>query len=120
MNGHVLVVDDDDDLRDTVQMLLEESGFSVTVAANGRAALERVQAGPRPDVILLDLMMPEMNGWQFLAHAREDAALGTIPIVIMTAHKSIDVPGVRPEDVLHKPFDAGKLLAMVARHVAAG
>src|SRR5204863_872330 len=84
MTGPVLVVGDDDDLRETVQVVLEESGLRVTVAANGRAALEQLRAGARPSLILLDLMMPEMNGWQFLEHARKDATLGSIPIVIMT------------------------------------
>jgi CheY-like chemotaxis protein len=117
MTPQLLVVDDDNDLRETLQMLLEESGFMVTTAANGRAALERLRSGARPDLILLDLMMPEMNGWDFLARVRPDATLGSIPIVIMTAHKSIDVPSVPREDVLHKPFDSSKLLATIARHV---
>jgi CheY-like chemotaxis protein len=116
MRGHILVVDDDADLRETVQMLLEEGGYLVTVAANGRAALEQVRAA-RPSLILLDLMMPEMNGWQFLDHASRDASLCTIPIVIMTAHKSAELPTVAPEDLLHKPFDATKLFSTIARHV---
>jgi CheY-like chemotaxis protein len=121
MTGPILVVDDDNDLRETLQMLLEEGGFSVAVAANGRAALEHLQAGARPSLILLDLMMPEMNGWQFLEHARRDASLGSIPIVIMTAHKSPalpDCPPLPPDAVLHKPFDAARLLATIARHAA--
>jgi CheY-like chemotaxis protein len=118
MSDHILVVDDDDDLRETVQMLLEEMGFSVTVAANGRVALERIHTGSHPNLILLDLMMPEMNGWQFLEHVRHDESLGSIPIVIMTAHRSRDPSGLPPEDFLHKPFDAPKLLASVALHLA--
>jgi CheY-like chemotaxis protein len=120
MSGHILVVDDDADLRETLQMLLEEAGFSVTAAANGHAALERLRRGAHPSLILLDLMMPEMNGWQFLEHARRDASLGSIPIVIMTAHKSPALPPLPPwppEEVLYKPFDAAKLLATIARHV---
>jgi CheY-like chemotaxis protein len=101
MTGHILVVEDNADLRDTLQMLLQEDGFLVTMAANGRTALDHLQAGARPSLILLDLMMPEMNGWQFLEHTRKDASLASIPIVIMTAHKSTEVPPVRPENVLH-------------------
>ena len=93
------------------------SGFVVTVAANGRAALEQLQSGDRPRLILLDLMMPEMNGWEFLERARQDESLGSIPIVVMTAHKSTDLPRVAPEDVLHKPFNATTLLATIARHM---
>jgi CheY-like chemotaxis protein len=117
MSGLILVVDDNDDLRETVQMLLEAKGFAVAAAADGRAALDHLRTGERPVLILLDLMMPDMNGWQFLGHVREDPSLGAIPIVIMTAHKSVDLAPLAPEDVLHKPFDAGKLLATVERHV---
>jgi CheY-like chemotaxis protein len=113
--GDILIVDDDEDLRESVQMILEARGFSVAVAANGRVALERIQNGTRPSLILLDLMMPEMNGWQFLERVRRDASLGSIPIVIMTAHRSRDLPGVAPDDVLHKPFDASELLAIVTK-----
>jgi CheY-like chemotaxis protein len=117
MSKHILIVDDDDDLRETLQILLEASGFSVSVAPNGRAALDRIHAGPPPSLILLDLMMPEMNGWQFLEHARDDASLASIPIVIMTAHRSREPSTVPPEDVLHKPFDAPKLFATIAHHL---
>jgi CheY-like chemotaxis protein len=120
MSGTILVVDDNDDLRETVQMLLEAKGFSVAAAGDGRAALEHLRTGARPVLVLLDLMMPDMNGWQFLQHVREDPSLGAIPIVIMTAHKSVDLAPLAPTDVLHKPFDAGKLLATIARHVATG
>jgi CheY-like chemotaxis protein len=116
--GLILVVDDNDDLRETLQMLLEQGGFSIAVAANGRAALAALRGGARPSLILLDLMMPEMNGWEFLEQARRDERLASIPIVIMTAHKSNDLPPVPPEDVLLKPFDAATLFAAIARHVA--
>jgi CheY-like chemotaxis protein len=118
VSGPILVVDDDNDLRETLQMLLEASGFSVAVAANGRAALEHLRTGTRPRLILLDLMMPEMNGWQFLEHARRDASLASIPIVIMTAHKSPALPPPPLDDVLHKPFDAADLLATITRRAA--
>jgi CheY-like chemotaxis protein len=114
VNGHILVVDDDPDLRETLQMLLEASGFAVATAANGQAALDHLRSGARPSLILLDLMMPEMNGWEFLEHSRADASLAGIPIVIMTAHKAAtDLP---LDDVLYKPFNAAKLLAVAGRH----
>jgi CheY-like chemotaxis protein len=115
MNGSILIVDDDADLRDTLLMLLKQSGFDVRTAANGRAALEQVNA-ERPSLILLDLMMPEMNGWQFIEHVRQDPRLGSIPIVIMTAHKPDGLPALPSEDVLHKPFNLGQLLATIERH----
>jgi CheY-like chemotaxis protein len=118
MNGHILVIDDNDDLRETVQMLLESSGYSVATAANGRAALAHLQGGSRPSLILLDLMMPDMNGWQFLDHARGDQSLSSIPILIMTAHQPSDVARLPPAEVVPKPFDAATLLAAIARHVS--
>ena len=113
MNGHILIVDDDADLRETLQMLLEPNGFQVATAANGRAALEHLRSGARPGLILLDLMMPQMNGWQFLEVARADASLASIPIVIMTAHKATNLPF---DDILYKPFDLDTLLAVIQRH----
>jgi two-component system, chemotaxis family, chemotaxis protein CheY len=115
MKRDILVVDDDPDLRDTLLILLKDRGFAVRAAANGRAALEQINA-ERPCLILLDLMMPEMNGWQFIEHVRQDPSLSSIPIVIMTAHKSNGLPALPAEDVLHKPFDVAKLLATIERH----
>jgi CheY-like chemotaxis protein len=114
VTGRILVVDDDSDLRETLQMLLEQHGFLVTTAPNGRAALDCLLAGPRPDLVLLDLMMPDMNGWQFFEAVRAEANLASIPIVIMTAHRAKgDLPF---ENVLYKPFDGTTLLAAIARH----
>jgi CheY-like chemotaxis protein len=117
MSGHILVVDDDADLRETLQAILDDSGYGVIAVANGQAALEQLQAGARPRLILLDLMMPEMNGWQFLERARADSILDAIPVVIMTARKAADLlPLPSSEHVLHKPFDSSKLLTTIARY----
>jgi chemosensory pili system protein ChpA (sensor histidine kinase/response regulator) len=114
VTGQILVVDDDADLRETLQMLLEDTGFSVAASANGRAALEHLRGGARPRLILLDLMMPEMNGWQFLGHLRADAALAGIPVIVMTARKAADLPR---EDVLYKPFGRDELLDAIGRYM---
>ena len=115
MTASILVVDDDADLRQTLQLLLNDSGYRVTAAANGQAALDQLTAGARPDLILLDLMMPEMNGWQFLERARADPALASIPVVIMTARKATDSLPVPSPEVIRKPFDSAMLLSAVAR-----
>jgi two-component system, chemotaxis family, chemotaxis protein CheY len=112
---HILVVDDDADLRETLQLLLDDSGYGVTAVAGGRAALDRLHAGARPSLILLDLMMPDMNGWQFLEQARADPDLRLIPVVVMTAHKAADLAPLPSGHVLHKPFDSAKLLRTIAR-----
>jgi len=117
MTGKILIIDDDDDLRETLQLLLDDSGYGVTTVGTGQAALEQLKAGARPSLILLDLMMPEMNGWQFLERARADSVLGSIPVVIMTARrKGADLLPAPSKQVLHKPFDTARLLSTVARY----
>jgi CheY-like chemotaxis protein len=82
--GSVLVVDDDDFLRRGVAQGLEKDGWTVTEAENGRAGLERLGAS-RPDAIVLDLMMPEMDGFEFLEELRHRAEWRDIPVVVVTA-----------------------------------
>ena len=117
--GDILVVDDDADLRETLELLLGDSGYGVTAVASGRAALDQLKGGERPRLILLDLMMPEMNGWQFLERARADSILGSIPVVVMTARRAAGELPLPPRHVLHKPFDSAKLLSTIARYAAA-
>jgi CheY-like chemotaxis protein len=120
MTRDILVVDDDADLRETLQLLLDDSGYGVIAVANGQAALDHLRAGAQPSLILLDLMMPDMNGWQFLERARADSILDAIPVVIMTARrKSVDLLPAPSREVLHKPFDTSKLLSMIARYATA-
>ncbi len=117
MIGYVLVVDDDPDIREVVADLLRIEGLPVRAAADGFAALEQLTSGSgRPSVVLLDLMMPRMDGWELARRMRADAALAPIPICTMSA-----VDGV-PEGVVHalkKPFDPDELIAIVSRFVRA-
>lgn len=111
----VMVVDDDAPLRESVCELLEEDGYRVLAAESGVAALERLRsAAPKPDVILLDLMMPVMNGWQFREAQLRDPQLAGIPVVVMTANR--DLRGIPAEEVILKPVKLGKLLDVVRRH----
>ncbi len=80
----VLVVEDDADMREVLRRRLEKEGWAVSEAANGREALERV-AESRPELILLDLMMPEMDGFQFLEEVRKQEEWRSIPVVVVTA-----------------------------------
>jgi CheY-like chemotaxis protein len=80
----VLLVDDDEIMRGSVRRALEQEKWEVTEASNGRVALERLAAGS-PDVILLDLMMPEMDGFEFLANLRQRPDWHDIPVLILTA-----------------------------------
>ena len=111
----ILVVDDDPDLRETICQLLLDEGYQVTGARNGLEALARLGGTPRPAVVLLDLMMPEMSGWEVRQHMLADAGLASIPVVVMTASQN---PGgeLAPAELLKKPLDLDQLLDAVRRH----
>lgn len=112
----VLVVEDDEDVRDTFHDVLEDEGYDVLVASNGREALDVLGGGARPSVVLLDLMMPVMNGWQMLETLRADGELSKIPVVVVSAvgHPTSLPPGAR--SFLPKPVSVATLLAAVERH----
>lgn len=84
--AHILVVEDDRDIRDSVVEILEDEGYTVSDAGGGHEALERLANGSsKPDLILLDLMMPGMNGFQFREKQLESAEFSGIPVVVITA-----------------------------------
>jgi CheY-like chemotaxis protein len=102
----ILVVDDDPGIRESLVLLLEDEGYEVRAAPNGRAALELL-ARWRPAVILLDLMMPVMDGWTFRAHQLAHRAWGNIPVVVMSAGRNLtaDTYALVPAATLAKPFN---------------
>jgi CheY-like chemotaxis protein len=115
--GRVLVVDDDPDIRDTLGMVLGLQGYTVSMAADGAEALERMRAmSPPPCLVLLDLMMPRMNGFE-VWQAMEASERTAIPVVALTGAG----PGVTARakelrlEVLHKPIGLAQLLETVAR-----
>lgn len=111
----VLVVEDDRDVREAVADGLSEAGYDVVVAENGKVALALLrEGGLHPALILLDLMMPVMDGWQFRTEQRADAGLSTIPVVALTAHEH--VTDFDAAEHLRKPVPLETLLAAVARH----
>lgn len=112
----ILVVDDDTDLRETLGELLDEEGYATRLFENGRTALDFLRGGGRPRLILLDLMMPEMNGWQFREEQLKDAALRDIPVVVMTASRGFDGHDIAAQEVLYKPIGLGELMNAVARN----
>jgi CheY-like chemotaxis protein len=113
----VLVVEDDFDLCDALVPILEYEGHRVVSAANGREALDRLQTMPRPSVILLDLMMPVMDGEQFRAEQLRDPSLASIPVVVLSAHAQAEERAARIGAVacLRKPLDIDVLLDQVRR-----
>ena len=112
----ILVVDDDDDIRATLSLVLSGEGYAVREAANGRdALLELQERAALPDLILLDLMMPVMDGWQFRARAKKEKRLARIPTIVLTASPQNDL-GVPPvAGRLRKPVDLEELLGTIAR-----
>lgn len=114
MTANIMVIDDDPDLRETLRLLLVENGFAVSEAADGQEALDLLGSGPHPNLILLDLTMPGMNGWQFLERIRE-TDLESIPIVIMTARPAAGPLPPPAREMLRKPFDRATLLGAIAR-----
>ena len=111
----VLIVDDDPDLLDVTSFVIENEGMAVETARNGEEALALIGTGRLPALVLLDLMMPVMNGWEFLAAVAKDPSLKRIPIVVLTATDHAEVPGAMA--VLSKPMDLQELLRVVERYV---
>lgn len=117
MTRPVLIVDDDPDIRDALTQLLEDEGYEVHSAGDGRQALERLRGGVIPGLVLLDLMMPIMNGWELRAEMKKDPALSGIPVVVITAGGSnIDRSSIDAEAFLPKPLDIKRLTDLVALH----
>jgi DNA-binding response OmpR family regulator len=121
MPGSILVVDDDADIRTTLRDFLSAEGFTVHVAREGQHALHVLERIPTPDLILLDFMMPIMNGTQFLTELRRTARGSAIPVVILSAWAR-GWSGARLEvaDVLSKPVDLEFLLSTVQLLCGAG
>lgn len=115
----VLVVDDDSDIREVVEMALTEHGYTVASAGNGAEALEAL-ARFAPDVILLDLMMPVMDGRDFREAQRRDARYAAVPTIIMSATDRVQaqLPDLAPAAYLPKPIALRTLLDVVAKFSA--
>ena len=113
----VLVVDDNYDLREVLEAALVQAGYRVSTAPNGKVALEQAH-GNRPDLIVLDLMMPVMSGWQFLEARREDPEIATIPVIVDSAVLESNIEGAAV--VLRKPFDLDALLTAASRLCGGG
>jgi two-component system, chemotaxis family, chemotaxis protein CheY len=111
----VLVVDDDIDIRSVVCELLTDEGYQVKTAVNGRDALAKLSCW-QPDVILLDLMMPIMDGWTFLTNQQSSQQLRRIPVIVMSASHTLTRGDERlaVADIVAKPFEIDTVLTKVA------
>jgi len=117
---HVLVVEDDRDLRESLADALRLEGYEVVCAEHGEAALPHLATGARPFVILLDLMMPVMDGWTFRQELLKDSELAKIPVVVMTAATASRVATVTADSVLFKPLEMGAVVGIIQGHRPSG
>lgn len=115
MSGTVLIVEDDLDTREMLGRFLELEGYKVETAENGRRALERLGSGVGACVILLDLMMPVMDGWQFRQEQIRDASLADIPVIVVSAAGRERLEKIHANAYLSKPVDLDELLGCVTQ-----
>ena len=115
----ILVVDDQPEIRSMFTALLQEEGYSVVCAANGREALDYLRRTDElPRLILLDLAMPIMTGWDFLREQERDLTLAAIPVILMTAGGHFDQKGVDvyASHYIHKPTELTVVLDAIKYH----
>jgi len=116
-HGSVMIVEDDDAVRDTLADILEYEGYTVFAVNDGREALASLHCGSRPALILLDLMMPRMNGWEFRIEQLRSPEIADIPVAILSGAFDVRVQaallGVR--EFLGKPVEVQRLLDLVRR-----
>jgi CheY-like chemotaxis protein len=115
----VLVVEDDDDVREALLFLLEDEGVHAVGATDGRDALEKIENGLRPALILLDLMMPVMDGERFLRARKVDPGLAAIPVVVVSAMQRMRVDPVEldVDELIPKPVDPARVLETVRQYL---
>jgi DNA-binding NarL/FixJ family response regulator len=118
MPGQLVLVDDEPGIRESVQAYLEDSGYTVYTASNAREGWDTVQK-VMPDLVITDIMMPQVNGYEFLKQLRDNARFQTIPVVFLTARgmtsDRIQGYGAGCDAYLPKPFDPDELVAIVTR-----
>jgi signal transduction histidine kinase len=114
----VLIVEDDSALQDAFSTLLESEGYAAEVCKDGKAALDALGSGARADVILLDLHLPVMDGWQFRAAQRRDPSIAHIPVVAISGDESAQAVAVHAEAYLRKPILPRELISVIERVVA--
>jgi two-component system, chemotaxis family, chemotaxis protein CheY len=116
-DSRILVVEDDAGIRESVEECLASEGYAVAAVANGAEALEWLAREPAPELLVVDLVMPVMNGAELLERLRGDVRLREVPVVLMTAAMpGVGAPLPRADALLPKPFELEALLDTVARH----
>src|SRR4051794_35353986 len=112
----ILIVDDDFGIRGMLTTFLEDEGYQCETARNGQDALMQLQGSDNPPcIILLDLNMPIMTGWQFMQEQQKDPALAAVPVVVLSADRRLmsQSPGIAPVESFNKPLDLRRLLKLI-------
>jgi len=112
----VLIVEDDADLRDMMAQFLLLEGFRPDPVSNGEEALEYLRRRPMPAVILLDMMMPVMDGWEFRREQQRDPKVANVPVIVLTALDRTRVGDIGEAAFMKKPLDFDRLLEIVRRY----
>jgi CheY-like chemotaxis protein len=112
-HAQLMIVDDDVDASAVLADLLDVEGYDVTCCSNGKDALDHLRTCPLPGLIILDLQMPVMNGWQFRREQRADRLLSDIPVVVVSGFS--DSAEIQANAVMRKPVDVDRLLAVIRR-----
>jgi CheY-like chemotaxis protein len=112
----VLVVDDDEGIRESLCELLADEGYGAIGVANGQEALRYLRAKPTPCLILLDLMMPVMDGWELHRHLKADPRLAALPIIVITAADGDSARSLHAVEVMPKPLPLERILDAVGHH----
>jgi CheY-like chemotaxis protein len=116
----VLLIDDDKDTRETVASILEDEGFKVATAVHGEQAFTQLREGPPPRLILLDLVMPVMDGKLFLSRMLDIPRLASVPVVIISGSGNVDqaATSLKVAGALAKPIELDQLLGTVSRCIS--
>jgi CheY-like chemotaxis protein len=117
---HLLLVEDDKDLRESLRDALRLEGYEVVCVENGEVALRYLGGGARPCLILLDLMMPVMDGWTFRQELLKNPALAAIPVVLMTAASPGQAKAIAADAILYKPLQMDSVVEVVQEHCPDG
>jgi CheY-like chemotaxis protein len=113
-NRSILVVDDDVSATDSLTDILTAESYTVAAAKNGKEALKLLRSAPLPRLIILDLFMPEMDGWEFRREQLKDSKLRDIPVVVMTGASVY--AGIDANVIVHKPLDVERFISLVERY----
>ncbi len=109
-----MIIDDDMAAIESLTDILTAEGYSVASARNGKEALQHLRGAPAPRLIILDLFMPEMDGWEFRREQLKDAKLRDIPVVVMTGASVY--AGIDANVIVHKPLDVARFVSLIERY----